>query len=146
VILNSAANYINANSFSRRTPHMSAFALRRLANTTRSRPWQLRRLQMVWQPTFLRFNSTTPSSKSNDGAEAKSATEIPSASMEVSGNGVTDWSKSYHGLSVEPFSDHIRQILQTPVDPLDVECKPGMSLFLGSCLGTQFGRWSHLSS
>ena len=125
---------------------MSAFALRRLVNTTRSRPWQLRRSQMVWQPAFLRFNSTTPSSKSNDGTEAKSATEIPPASMEVSGNGVTDWSKSYHGLSAEPFSDHIRQILQTPVDPLDVECKPGMSLFLGSCLGTQFGRWSHLSS
>jgi len=107
-----------------RTLRMSAFALRRLANTARSRSWQPRRLQMVAQPRFSRFNSTAPPPKPNN---EKNATEIPP--MEVSENGLiggTDWSKSYHGLSAEPFSDNIRQILQTAVDPQDVECKPGM--------------------
>lgn len=37
----------------------------------------------------------------------------------------TDWSKSYHGLSSQPFSFEIADILQAPLDPNDVEMKPG---------------------
>ena len=111
--------------FTRRTLRMSIFALRRLANIARSQPWQSGRLQMVAQPTFSRFNSTVAPPKPNN--EAKNATEVPP--VDASENGLiggTDWSKSFHGLSAEPFSDNIRQILQGPVDPQDVECKPGM--------------------
>jgi hypothetical protein len=44
------------------------------------------------------------------------------------GNGdKNDWSKSYFGLSVEPFSKDITDILLAPIDPLDVEIKPGRS-------------------
>lgn len=38
----------------------------------------------------------------------------------------TNWAKSYHGLSSEPFSQNIADILQAPLDPEDVEMKPGM--------------------
>jgi Mitochondrial genome maintenance MGM101 len=38
---------------------------------------------------------------------------------------VTDWSKSYFGLSTQAFSKDIVDILLAPVDPLDVEMKPG---------------------
>jgi hypothetical protein len=42
------------------------------------------------------------------------------------GNGdKNDWSKSYFGLSVEPFSKDVSDILLAPIDPLDVEIKPG---------------------
>lgn len=37
----------------------------------------------------------------------------------------TDWSKSYHGLSSQAFSKEIAEVLLAPIDPLDVEMKPG---------------------
>jgi len=42
----------------------------------------------------------------------------------------TDWSKSYHGLSSQAFSKEIAEVLLAPIDPLDVEMKPGAYSFL----------------
>jgi hypothetical protein len=36
-----------------------------------------------------------------------------------------DWSRSYHGLSTEAFSKEVAEVLLAPVDPLDIEMKPG---------------------
>ena len=36
-----------------------------------------------------------------------------------------DWSKSYFGLSTQPFPKEAAEILLAPVDPMDVEIKPG---------------------
>jgi Mitochondrial genome maintenance MGM101 len=36
-----------------------------------------------------------------------------------------DWSTSYHGLSVQPFAPESAKILMEPIDPNDVEIKPG---------------------
>jgi hypothetical protein len=41
------------------------------------------------------------------------------------GDGATDWSRSYHGLSVTPFPKESADVLLAPVDPRDVEIKPG---------------------
>ncbi|KAG8900545.1 hypothetical protein FRB99_005984 [Tulasnella sp. 403] len=41
-----------------------------------------------------------------------------------------DWTRSFHGLSSEPFSKEIADILQAPIDPLDVEMKPDGLLYL----------------
>lgn len=38
----------------------------------------------------------------------------------------TNWAKSYHGLSSEPFGENIADILQAPLDPDDIEMKPGI--------------------
>jgi len=38
----------------------------------------------------------------------------------------TDWSRSYHGLSANPFSKDITDILLAPIDPMDIEIKPGL--------------------
>jgi len=51
----------------------------------------------------------------------------PSASSETSGE---DWSRSFHGLSTQPYSKEIAEILQAPVDPLDLEMKPDGLLYL----------------
>ncbi len=36
-----------------------------------------------------------------------------------------DWSKSFHGMSTEAFSKETAEILQAPLNPLDIEMKPG---------------------
>ena len=46
----------------------------------------------------------------------------------------TDWSRSYHGLSTQAFAKDIVEVLLAPLDPLDIEIKPGtcspVSLYL----------------
>jgi len=42
----------------------------------------------------------------------------------------TDWSRSYTGLSTEPFPKELAEILMGPVDPMDVEIKPDGLLYL----------------
>lgn len=39
----------------------------------------------------------------------------------------TDWSRSYHGLSTQPFSQEVADVLQASINPLDIEMKPGPS-------------------
>lgn len=38
----------------------------------------------------------------------------------------TDWSRSFHGLSAEPFSKEVLDVLAEPLNPEDVEIKPGV--------------------
>jgi hypothetical protein len=42
--------------------------------------------------------------------------------------GTTDWSRSYHGLSTQPFPPEVTDVLQADIDSLDIEMKPGTSL------------------
>jgi len=48
----------------------------------------------------------------------------PEAILDIPSTG-TDWSRSYAGLSTEPFPKELSEILMGPVDPMDVEIKPG---------------------
>jgi hypothetical protein len=41
-----------------------------------------------------------------------------------------DWSNSFHGLSVKPFDREIAERLMRPLDPKDVEIKPGEFRFV----------------
>ncbi|CDO73819.1 hypothetical protein BN946_scf185015.g148 [Trametes cinnabarina] len=41
-----------------------------------------------------------------------------------------DWSRSYFGLSTQPFPKDVAEVLMTPVDPLDVEIKPDGLIYL----------------
>lgn len=52
---------------------------------------------------------------------------FPGDFVSGSDNGASDWSKSYHGLSVEAFPREIAEILLSPLDQLDIEIKPGAS-------------------
>jgi|SRR5882762_2876907 len=45
--------------------------------------------------------------------------------VDLNGHQGTDWSKSYSGLSTQAFSKDIVEVLLAPIDPLDVEIKPG---------------------
>ena len=37
----------------------------------------------------------------------------------------TDWSRSFHGLSATPFPKEVADVLLAPIDPGDIEMKPG---------------------
>ncbi|EFW13553.1 hypothetical protein D8B26_004193 [Coccidioides posadasii str. Silveira] len=45
-------------------------------------------------------------------------------------NGHVDWTRSYHGLSAEPFSKEAANILLQALDPSDVEIKPDGIVYL----------------
>jgi hypothetical protein len=38
-----------------------------------------------------------------------------------------DWSRSFHGLSLQPFSEETAKVLTAPIEINDVEIKPGSS-------------------
>lgn len=44
--------------------------------------------------------------------------------------GSTDWSRSYHGLSTQPFPPEVADILLASIDPLDIEMKPDGMIYL----------------
>ncbi|KAI1007997.1 hypothetical protein K3495_g218 [Podosphaera aphanis] len=46
------------------------------------------------------------------------------------GNPQVDWTRSFHGLSVEPFSKEAAQILMAPIPLNDIEVKPDGILYL----------------
>jgi len=51
--------------------------------------------------------------------------------VEGSGDGSpSDWSRSFHGLSSQPFEREISDILLAPVDAVDVEIKPDGLIYL----------------
>ncbi|KAL5487979.1 hypothetical protein ACEPAI_6087 [Sanghuangporus weigelae] len=41
-----------------------------------------------------------------------------------------DWSTSYYGLSAQPFSKEAAEILQSPLQPMDIEIKPDGLIYL----------------
>lgn len=66
--------------------------------------------------------------QADEGTPSASASATPetlrtSYTGDGSGN---DWSRSYHGLSAEPFPKEVAEVLQAPIDPLDIEIKPGV--------------------
>lgn len=112
----------------------SSLVLRRLACAARGQTRYFARPQVVSPSILARLSSTTttqPKAKNNPevppaaAAAAESSTHVLLENNNENSGTATDWSKSYQGLSVEPFPKEISDILQAPVNPLDVEMKPG---------------------
>lgn len=77
--------------------------------------------------TLQHAASTVPaaassSSSFNAPVEFADATAISGSPLDPS---APDWSKSYFGLSTQPFPKEAAEVLMQPVDPQDVEMKPG---------------------
>ncbi|KIW19570.1 mitochondrial genome maintenance protein MGM101 [Exophiala spinifera] len=62
-----------------------------------------------------------PSSDRSDAQPLKTQEEDPAH---------VDWSKSFHGLSAEPFSKEAADVLMAPLSPDDVEIKPDGIIYL----------------
>jgi hypothetical protein len=68
--------------------------------------------------------SSVPAASTETFPESEPKNDVPLPQTEG-----TDWSKSYHGLSSQAFSREIADILLAPIDPLDVEMKPGTHIW-----------------
>ena len=68
------------------------------------------------------IDSTPPESIPSSGALA-----LPPLLDTPTTGSTTDWSRSYHGLSTQPFPVEVADILQAAIEPLDIEMKPGLS-------------------
>lgn len=70
----------------------------------------------------------TPEAESNQSQNPAPSipTSLDSLPQTLNGDGsATDWSRSYHGLSVEPFPKEAAEVLMAPIDELNIEIKPG---------------------
>ena len=70
----------------------------------------------------LRYTTATTPPSTLPTADSKTEFVLPDAKGR---DGATDWSRSYSGLSTQPFSAEISEVLQAPIDEMDVEMKPG---------------------
>lgn len=74
-------------------------------------------------------------SRSSDSSNIPPALSFaPERNLQNSpGDAGNDWSRSYFGLSSEAFPKQVADVLMAPIEPLDVEMKPGdYSLLLGN--------------
>lgn len=55
-----------------------------------------------------------------------------------------DLSKSFKGISTVPFNEKVQQVLVAPIDPKDIEVKPGISPFFPKLKKTKACRWFDL--
>lgn len=77
-----------------------------------------------------RRNSSTTTSNGSGGGNQTVANNNGHSWAEGSGDGSpSDWSRSFHGLSSQPFDKEISEILLTAVNPTDIEIKPGTPLY-----------------
>jgi hypothetical protein len=84
------------------------------------------------------FTQTPPSSStSKPAASSKSGTTSLTSGLSDQPIKLTeddpskvDWTSSFHGLSVQPFSKETADILLKPLDPKDVEIKPDGIIYL----------------
>ena len=82
--------------------------------------------------------NTDPTATNEDPSETSIPTESVPSSAVLDGlpplldappsGGTTDWSRSYHGLSTQPFPPEVTNVLQADINPLDIEMKPGTSV------------------
>ncbi|KAJ8472681.1 hypothetical protein ONZ51_g8357 [Trametes cubensis] len=82
-------------------------------------------------------SESVPSSHDFLSKNSTSSTSIPAEFAESTAIGGSprdpshpDWSRSYFGLSTQPFPKEVAEVLMTPIDPLDVEIKPDGLVYL----------------
>lgn len=73
-----------------------------------------------------RFNSTSPVvTPSPVVSSLDDLKDAPGLVLDEGLGDKVDWSRSFHGLSAEPFAKEVADILLAPLVPEDVEIKPG---------------------
>jgi hypothetical protein len=115
---------------------MSSATRRSFLTLARARPSQFLSRPPPNIPFIRRYQSndsysSTPTSSTplpeTHNIQENGLNDEPALSLEGEGqNGKTDWSRSFHGLSIEPFPKDVIEVLREPLDPEDVEIKPGI--------------------
>ncbi|KAL2012835.1 hypothetical protein VTN00DRAFT_360 [Thermoascus crustaceus] len=74
-------------------------------------------------------SSPTPTHPTTDNIQKTGLSDKP-LELEVSPEEKVDWTRSFHGLSAEPFPKEVADILLAPTDPAEVEIKPDGIVYL----------------
>ncbi|KAK5024380.1 hypothetical protein LTS07_008671 [Exophiala sideris] len=74
--------------------------------------------------------STSQSPPSNEPIPAPNTASNESLKLQEDNTSNIDWTRSFHGLSIEPFSKEAADVLMAPLSPDDVEIKPDGIIFL----------------
>lgn len=74
--------------------------------------------------------STSQSPPSNEPTPAPNTSPNDSLKLQEDDASNIDWTRSFHGLSVEPFSKEAADVLMAPLSPDDVEIKPDGIIYL----------------
>ncbi|GES57904.1 genome maintenance protein MGM101 [Aspergillus terreus] len=80
-------------------------------------------------PRATRILSPTPSHPTTDNISKTGLADKP-LELDSTPAEKIDWTRSFHGLSAEPFPAHVADILLAPTDPEEVEIKPDGILYL----------------
>jgi len=97
------------------------------------------------EPTtsYVRKSTPTPTAKAASAPASKAETideQIPLTDLTTGladeplildeGSRQVDWTRSFHGLSAQPFSKEAADVLLAPIPEDDIECKPDGILYL----------------
>lgn len=83
-------------------------------------------------PSTQPAKSTSPQQASEAASKPRSLENLDDQPLTLQEDDPTkvDWTRSFHGLSAEPFSKDAADILQAPLDPQDVEIKADGIVYL----------------
>jgi len=127
---------------------MAGLGLQRLVSASRSAPRLLTQCASAGRGNSTnaqrvvaaKYSTSTPTSSNgsstrNPEVVSKSPNNVEKVPHPVlpdatAPDGTTDWSKSYAGLSSQPFPKEISDILLAPLNPQDVEMKPDGMIYL----------------
>jgi hypothetical protein len=107
-------------------------------------------LPTAYRPFIIartRFISTTirPRQAVDEAVDepvAASLNDAPVLLEDEMGGAPVDWSRSFHGLSTQPFSEEVSKVLTAPLELEDVEIKPGTTT---PQVRSDGGRWDNIS-
>ncbi|KAF9265687.1 mitochondrial genome maintenance MGM101 [Marasmius fiardii PR-910] len=89
------------------------------------------------QARYPGYATTTPTTESKTEPSTSTSSQLSAGTTPTStdplttpSDSATDWSRSYSGLSEQPFSKEATDVLLAPIDPNDVEMKPDGLIYL----------------
>ena len=110
---------------------MASLARRSILTLTRQSPRVCRPIPTLYRPSHRPF--TVSHTRLQTPLETPAVAEEPVAGLNDApvflddDTTQVDWSRSFHGLSSQPFSEEASKVLTAPLDVNDVEIKPGPS-------------------
>ena|SRR2546423_6198567 len=112
---------------------MASFARRSILTLTRQSPHLRRHVPTLYRPSYRPF--TVSHTRLQTPLETPAVAEEPATGLNDApvflddDTTQVDWSRSFHGLSSQPFSEEASKVLTAPLDVNDVEIKPGPSSY-----------------
>ncbi|EXJ80800.1 hypothetical protein A1O3_07084 [Capronia epimyces CBS 606.96] len=95
-------------------------------------PSSARRAEPAASPSPVSQKTTVPPKSAPNASNVQSTNSFDDQPLDTQADDPSrvDWTRSFHGLSTEPFSKEAADILQAALDPEDIEIKPDGIVYL----------------